>query len=509
MSRQRVIIVTIGIMLSLFMASMESTVVATAMPTIVGQLGGLAIYSWVFSAFMLASTTTVPIFGKLSDIYGRRPVFAAAMVLFLLGSFLCGRATTMPQLIAFRAVQGLGAGGLMPLAFTLIGDMFSLKQRAKMQGLFSGVWGVSSIVGPLLGGFLVDQISWQWVFYINLGPGLLAATLVWLAWRDKVREPGAAAPGVDYLGAVLLTGGVVALLLGLFELGTALGWGLLALAALLLAGLVWVERRSANPILPLPLFRERLFAAACAHGVLAGWAMFGSLSFVPLFVQAVLGTSATAAGATLTPMLLGWVCASIIGSRLLLHWSYRTLALIGMSSLTLGALLMSRVNVEASQTSLMINLGLMGVGMGLSIPAFLIAVQSTVQPRELGAATSTVQFSRSIGGALGVSVMGVALSLRLAAHLAEAGLDPTQISVEALLDPIAQAATHLVLEGTLREALTGAIQRVFVIAFIAAALGLLATAFAPRGRIDQLAARRAKTKAPGRSASIGPPTADG
>lgn len=503
MSRRRVIIVTIGIMLGLFMASMESTVVATAMPTIVGQLGGLAIYSWVFSAFMLASTTTMPIFGKLSDIYGRRPVYAAAMILFLLGSFLCGQATSMPQLIAFRAVQGLGAGGLMPLAFTLIGDMFSLKQRAKMQGLFSGVWGVSSIVGPLLGGFLVDQISWRWVFYINLGPGLIAAALVWLAWRDKAREPGVAIPGVDYLGAVLLTVGVAALLMGLFEPGTALGWGLLVLAALLLAGLVWVERRSANPILPLPLFRDRLFATACVHGVLAGWAMFGSLSFVPLFVQAVLRTSATAAGATLTPMLLGWVFASIIGSRLLLHRSYRTLALIGMSSLTLGTLLMSQVSANASQMSLMINLGLMGVGMGLSIPAFLIAVQSTVQSRDLGAATSTVQFSRSIGGALGVSVMGVALSLHLAAHLLEAGLDPTQISVDTLLDPIAQAATHLVLEATLREALAGAIQGIFVIAFIAAALGLLATAFAPQGRIDQLAAQRAKTKAPSRSAPTG------
>ena len=497
MSRQRIILVTVGIMLSLFMASMEVTVVATALPTIVSNLGGLAIYSWVFSAFMLTSTTSVPIFGKLSDIYGRRPVYAAAMALFLVGSFLCGAAQSMPQLIVFRAVQGLGAGGIVPLAFTLIGDMFSLEQRAKMQGLFSGVWGVSSIVGPLLGGFLVDQISWRWVFYINLGPGLIAAGLVYLAWRDKAADPAAIAPKVDYAGAILLTLGVVALLVGLFELGTSLGWLLLILAALLLMALVWVERRTSDPMLPLPLLRDRIFATASIQGVLSGWAMFGTLSFVPLFVQAVLGTSATVAGATLTPMILGWVAASIIGSRLLLRLSYRSLALLGMVMLTLGTLLLSRVGVNASQVSLMVNLALMGIGMGLSIPAFLIAVQSMVQPRDMGVATSTLQFSRSIGGALGVSVMGAVLSFRLAGRLAEAGLDPATISLDSLLDPIAQATTSLVLEGTLREALAGAIQGVFVLAFIAAALSLVATTFAPRGRIDQLIAQRAGANSPG------------
>ncbi|HEV8712546.1 MAG TPA: MDR family MFS transporter [Candidatus Binatia bacterium] len=491
MSRQRVILVTASIMLSLFMASMEGTVVATAMPTIVGQLGGLAIYSWVFSAFMLASTTTVPVFGKLSDLYGRRPVYTVAMALFLVGCILCGKAQSMPQLITFRVVQGLGAGGLIPLAFILIGDMFTLEQRAKMQGLFSSVWGVSAIIGPLLGGFLVDQISWRWVFYINLVPGLLAAALVWLAWQDKAREFDAAAPKVDYAGAVLLTVGVVALLTGLFELGTVWGWALLALAAVLLAGLVWVERRAHDPILPLPLFRDRIFATACSHGVLAGWAMFGSLSFVPLFVQAVIGTSATAAGATLTPMMLGWTFASIIGSRLLLRLSYRTLALTGMGLLTLGAVLMTRIDVDARQISLIVNLALMGVGMGLSVPAFLIAVQSTVRPHNMGVATSAIQFSRNIGGALGVSVMGAALSVRLATRLAEAGLDPAAISVDSLLHPVARTVSSAVLEGSLRNALAGAMQGVFFIAFIAAALGLVATAFAPRGRIDQLVAQRA------------------
>jgi EmrB/QacA subfamily drug resistance transporter len=490
MSRQRVILVTAAIMLSLLMASMEATVVATAMPTIVGQLGGLAIYSWVFSAFMLASTTTVPIFGKLSDIYGRRPVYMVAMAFFLVGCLLCGKARSMPQLIAFRAVQGLGAGGLVPLAFILIGDLYTLEQRAKMQGLFSGVWGVSAIVGPLVGGFLVDQISWPWVFYINLVPGIVAAAIVWLAWEDHVHESHTTAAKVDYAGAVLLTVGVVTLLMGLFELRTAWGWALLVVAALLLVGLVWMEQKVSNPILPLPLFHDRIFAAACSHGVLAGSAMFGSLSFVPLFAQAVLGTTATAAGATLAPMMLGWTFASIVGSRLLLRMSYRTLALTGMSLLTVGAALMTRIDVNASQVGLMVNLALMGVGMGLSVPAFLIAVQSTVRPRDMGVATSAIQFSRNIGGALGVSVMGAALSLRLATRLAAAGLDPGVISLESLLHPIARTTANVVWEGALRNALAGAMQGVFVIAFVAAALGLVATTFAPRGRIDQLVAER-------------------
>src|SRR5512134_2078287 len=285
MSRKRIILVTAGIMLSLFLASMESTVVATAMPTIVGQLGGLEHYSWVFSAFMLTSTTTVPLYGKLSDIYGRRKLYVAAMALFLIGSVLSGLAQNMTQLIAARALQGLGAGGILPLAFILIGEMFSLEQRARMQGLFSGVWGVSSIVGPLLGGFLVDQLSWRWIFYINVIPGLLAAALVALAWRDQ--HHGHERPAIDYAGAALLTVSVVLLLLGLMTTGIS-SWILIAAAILLFLLLLWVERRAADPILPLPLFRDRQFATATTHGILAGWAMFGSVSFIPLFVQAVL-----------------------------------------------------------------------------------------------------------------------------------------------------------------------------------------------------------------------------
>lgn len=483
MSRKRILLVTAGIMLSLFLASMESTVVATAMPTIVGQLGGLEHYSWVFSAFMLASTTTVPIYGKLSDIYGRRNLYVFAMALFLVGSVLCGWANSMTTLIFARAIQGIGAGGILPLAFILIGEMFTLEQRAKMQGFFSGVWGVSSVVGPLLGGFLVDQLSWRWIFYINVLPGLLAAALVAFAWRDQARSHER--PAIDYAGAILLTTSVVMLLLGLMESG-AYTWILIAGAIVLFVLLIWVERRAADPILPLQLFRDGLFSTATAHGILTGWALFGSISFIPLFVQAVMGTSATQAGITITPMLLGWVTASIIGTRLLLRIGYRKLGLIGTATFTVGAFLMSRAGMNSSQISLMIFVTLMGIGMGLSIPAFLIAVQTSVQRRQLGTATSTLQFSRSIGGTLGVSVMGAALSARLASNLIASHLDLEL--VRQLLDPL--PGSEVVIAEGARVAMADAIHLVFVIAFVAAALAMVTVLFTPHKELSEQLSER-------------------
>ena len=483
MSRTRVIVVTIGVMMSLFLAAMESTVVATAMPTIASQLGGLSSYSWVFAAYMLTSTTVVPVFGKLADVYGIRSMYLVAIAIFLVGSVLCGRAATMTELIAFRAVQGIGAGGVMPLAFTTVGAIFSLQERARMQGWFSGVWGVSSVFGPLLGGFLVDQVSWRWVFYVNIVPGLLAAALVWGALQEPEHEKGAR-PAVDYAGVVLLSAAIVLLLLGLFELGTTTSWLLLGGAVLSGAVLAWVEQRAADPIVPLRLFGTRSFAVASGHGLLAGFAMFGSVSFVPLFAQAVFGTSATGAGATLTPLMLGWVLASIVGSRLLLRYAYRTIALTGMVMLTLGAGLMLLPFMSAlGVPGLLVPTGLMGVGMGLSIPAFLIAVQSSVARRDLGTATSTIQFTRSIGGTLGVSVMGVALASGLASALRAAGIDPASVSLDGLIDHASEGGAAV--DGVLRDALAHAMTGVFWLAFGAAALGLLVTILAPRGRIGQ------------------------
>ncbi len=484
MSKNRLNLITLGIMLSLFLASMEGTVVATAMPTIVGQLGGLSIYSWVFAVYMLASTTTVPIYGKLSDLYGRKQVYAVSMILFLAGSILCSQAQTMEQLVLFRGIQGLGAGGVLPLAFTIIGEIFDLEQRARMQGLFSGVWGVSSVIGPVIGGFLVDQVSWHWVFLINVIPGTLGVGLVWFAWQSSV-PARTKKVSVDYAGAGLLTLAALSLLLGLDQLGSPLSWLLLAGFLLLSVLLMWVERRAPDPMLPLHLFKDRLFNVSLLHGVFAGWAMFGSLSYVPLFVQAVLGTSATQAGITLTPMSLAWTLSSILGGRLLLKMGYRTLSLFGMVLLCAGTFLMTLINPASSQILIMIYLSLMGIGMGLSIPAFLIAVQSTVRKQDLGAATSTVQFSRSIGGTLGVSVLGALLSSGFASRLLTAGLNPATVSLDSLIDPVATTGAAA-MSGPVREALSGSIASLFIVASVAAVLGLVVVMFAPGGRIAQL-----------------------
>lgn len=488
LSSRRLFWLLAAILLAIFMASLEATVVATAMPTIVGELGGLDTYSWVFSAYMLTSTTAVPLYGKFSDLYGRRHVFAVALILFLIGSLLCGLAQSMTQLVIFRLVQGLGAGGLLPLAFIIIGDLFTYEQRARMEGFFSGVWGVSSVVGPLLGGFLVDQVGWPWVFLINIVPGILTGVMVWFLLPEGERAPRGSVH-VDYAGIVLLTGGVAVLLLGLLELGTPLGYGLLALAVVLLAALVWVARRAPDPVLPLHLLRRRIFAVACLHGILAGWAMFGSVAYVPLFVQAVIGTSAMVAGSTLTPMMVSWVLASIVSGRLMLVMHFRPLVIGGMLLLVAGTFLLSLAGPDSSYLHRALALGCMGLGMGFSVPVFLIIVQNTVPQRDLGTATSTLQFTRSIGGTLGVSVMGAALSLFLAANLRQAGIAPESVSVNALIDPMASGGAAL--EGELRLALGGALRGVFDIGLIGAALALGATMLAPGGRFEH--ATRAPT----------------
>lgn len=475
-------IITAGIMLSLLLSSMEGTVVATAMPTIVGQLGGFSIYSWVFSVYLLASTAAVPVYGKLSDVFGRKRIYAISMALFVLGSLLCGLAQTMEQLIVFRAVQGLGAGGVLPLAFIIIGDLFSLEQRARMQGVFSAVWGVSALIGPLVGGFLVDNVSWQWVFLINLPVALLAFVPVWVAWIDAPRH--AARPALDWVGALLLSAGVLALMLGLDQLGQPLGWLFLLAAAVLLGGLLPVERRAADPILPLGLLRERLFSASVINGLLAGAAMFGSTAFVPLFVQAVLGSTATQAGMALMPMSVFWTLASMAAGRLLLRVDYRALVIVGMVLLASGSFLMTTVQPASSIAQVMFYTALMGIGMGLSVPAFLIAVQSTVRKQELGIATATLSFFRSIGGTVGVSVMGVYLSTRLAGLLLAQGQDADSISLDSLLSGGAALESVRVLLAT-------AVSELFWMAFGAAVVGLVAVFLAPRGKIAHLMQERA------------------
>jgi len=461
--------VLLGVMVSIFLAAMESTVVATAMPTVVRSLGGLSIYSWVFSGFLLTSTVTMPLWGRLSDLYGRRPTYIAGLAVFLAGSALSGAARSMVGLIVFRMVQGLGAGSLMTIGMTIVGDLFGLERRAKMQGYFSGVWGVASIVGPLLGGLLTDHVSWRWVFYINLPFGGVAMALIGGALREEGRGRR---PAIDYAGVLLFASGVSALLLGVVEAGRVGDWGGLdVVGPLLFAGaalavFVGVERRVAEPIVPLRLFSSRIVVAAVVTGFLAGMAMFGAISFVPLFMQAVVGASATAAGSVLTPFILGWIALSVTSARLVLRVGYRVLVIVGMLCLTAAFTLFTRWGVALTQATAMRDVFLAGVGMGMTMVPMLIAVQSAVPRDDLGAATSVTQFFRTVGGAIGLSLMGTVMAQRLHAGLSMA------------------------------EALQG----VFLVGLVVCAAAVASAFLVPAGRAQELARAEVRSE-PGRAGS--------
>jgi EmrB/QacA subfamily drug resistance transporter len=446
--------VVIGIMLSIFLAAMESTVVATAMPKVVGSLGGLDIYSWVFSGFLLTSTVTMPVWGRLSDLYGRRPAYLAGLGLFLAGSALSGAAGSMLELIAFRMLQGLGAGSLITIGMTLVGELFGLERRARMQGWFSGVWGVASIVGPLIGGVLTDYVSWRWVFYLNVPFGLIGMALI-ASGLPTTRH--GRRPIIDYVGLLLFGAGVSALLVGLVAAGRRGAWlapevlGPLALAAVALTAFVGAERRAAEPIVPLRLFGNRIVVAAVVTGFLAGMAMFGALSFVPLFLQAVTGRSATAAGFVLTPFVLGWVALSVASARLVLRVGYRSVVVAGMVCLTLAFVLFTRWGAALTPAAAMRDVLLAGVGMGLNMVPMLIAVQSAVGRGDLGIATSMTQFFRTVGGAVGVSVMGSIMAQRLHTGLPMADALHGVFVVGLVVCLTALAAAFLVPAGTARE----------------------------------------------------------
>jgi EmrB/QacA subfamily drug resistance transporter len=494
MSARRRWAVTAGVMMGMFLAALEATVVSTAMPTVIASLGGLSHYSWVFSAYLITSTVTVPVWGKLSDLYGRRLFYQIGIAIFLAGSVLSGVSTSMTQLILFRAVQGLGAGALIPLGMTIIGDVYTVEERARMQAYFSGVWGLASVVGPVAGGFITDHLSWRWVFYINIPFGLAAALVIGLALREPRRQER---PAIDYAGAALLMAAITLLMLALVEGGSveALTSGrnlaLLGGAALLGAVFGWVERRAADPIVPFQLLKNRVVAVGVGAGFLAGVAMFGAITFVPLFAQGSLGATATEAGSLLTPLMLSWVFVAVVGGRLLLRIGYRPTCIAGFILLTIGMAMLATYGREAARAWLYLALCVVGAGLGLTMLTLLIAVQQAVTRQQLGIATSLNQFARSIGGAVGVAVMGAVLSAGLAAHLGEAaragsgGLTPERAAElaahpNALVEPSAQAALSPPALEALRDALAFSVHRVFWAGTIISGLALLVTFALPR-----------------------------
>jgi EmrB/QacA subfamily drug resistance transporter len=495
MSARRRWAVTAGVLTGMFLAALEATVVGTAMPTVIAALGGLNHYSWVFSAYLITSTVTVPVWGKLSDLYGRRLLYQIGIAVFLVGSALSGMSGSMTQLIVFRAIQGLGAGALVPLGMTIIGDIFTVTERARMQAYFSGVWGFSSVIGPVLGGFITDQWSWRWVFYINLPVGLAAALIIGLALKEPARQER---PSIDYAGAALLTAAITLLMLALVEGGASLSALLSARnlelvggAAILFALFVWVERRAADPLIPFKLFRNRVVTVSVVAGFLAGVGMFGAISFVPLFAQGALGATATEAGSLLTPLLLSWVGMSIIGGRLLLRVGFRPTCIVGFALMTFGFVLLSSYQIDTARRWLYVDLILIGAGLGLTMLTLLIAVQQSVARSQLGIATSLNQFSRSIGGAVGVAVMGAVLTAGLAARLGEVaqsgqGVLTIERAAElaanpnALIDPQARAALTPAALDALRRAMAGAIHNVFWVGTVLAALALLVCLYLPR-----------------------------
>jgi EmrB/QacA subfamily drug resistance transporter len=442
-------------MLSIFLGAMESTVVATAMPTVVAALGGMEIYSWVFSGFLLTSTVTMPLWGRLSDLFGRRAVYTVGMGVFLVGSALSGLAQDMGQLIGFRMVQGLGAGSLITLGMTIVGDLYGLEERARKQGYISGVWGVASLVGPLLGGVLTDHVSWRWVFYVNIPFGALAMALIATGLAGE-RAP-TRRPVIDYAGLGLFAGGITALLLGVVEAGRPGPWTrpgvlwLLAVAALALTLFVAVERRAREPIVPLGLFGNRVVLAALTTGFLSGMAMFGAISFVPLFMQAALGRSAMLAGFVLTPFVLGWVAMSIVSARLVLRLGYRIPVVSGMLCLTAAFLFFATWAEDLAPALAMAHVVVAGVGMGLVFVPMLIAVQSAVPRHELGLATSVTQFFRTIGGACGLSVMGAVMAQRLHAGLTVGAALHGAFAVGIAICALALASAFLVPAGRAQD----------------------------------------------------------
>lgn len=421
--------VFIALMLGMFLAALDQTIVSVALPHIVGDLGALNHITWVVTSYLLASTISTPIYGKLGDMYGRKPVFLTAILIFLAGSMLAGLSQTMTQLIGFRALQGIGAGGLMVGAQAIIADIVPPRDRGRYMGLIGSVFAVASVAGPLLGGFLTS-IDWRWIFYVNVPIGIVAVVIV--STRLHLRTPHTQ-HRIDYLGAALLTGGVGALILLATWGGTQYKWGSNEIIGLgivgvaLLAAFVWQESRAAEPLLPLQLFRSPIFSVANAMGFTIGMAMFGAIIFIPLYLQIVYGVSATSSGLRMIPLMGGLLVTAVLSGRAISRIGrYRPFPIAGTAVLVVGMFLLSLLGVHTPAWVASAYMVVVGVGLGLVMQVLVLAVQNDARPQEIGVATASATFFRSMGGAFGVALFGTVFATRLAHHLS--GLPPAAIA---------------------------------------------------------------------------------
>ena len=479
LSHRDIVIILLGLGTGLLLAALDQTIVSTALPTIVGELGGLSKLSWVVTAYMLTSTASTPLYGKLSDQFGRKQVFQAAIVIFLLGSVLCGQSRSMTQLVAFRAVQGLGAGGLMALTFVIIGDLVPPRQRGRYTGYLTGVFAISSVAGPLAGGFLVDNLSWRWVFYVNLPIGLVALVVTSVVLKLPVMHMSRR---VDVEGALLLVASVSSLLLVTVWGGREYEWTsptilLLSGASLALAvAFVLWERKAAEPILPLRLFSGDVFRITSLVSFLIGAGMFGGTVFLPLYLQAVQGTSATNSGLLMLPLMGGVLVMSIIGGRIITRTGrYKPIVVIGCGSAAIGMGLLSLLDEHSSFVQAAVSMFIVGAGLGMVMPVLTLATQNAVTLVDLGSATAAVNFFRSLGGAIGVAAFGAVLSNSLVAELAKRFPDAARgraASLASSPDEIAQLPPEI--QGPVIEALAAAVHRVFLTASPVMLLAFLA-----------------------------------
>jgi EmrB/QacA subfamily drug resistance transporter len=441
-TRREVLVVLPGLLVALLLAMLDQLIIGTAMPRIVGELGGIEHLSWVVTAYVLTSTVSTPLYGKLGDLYGRKRLFVFAIVVFLVGSALSGLSQTMAQLIGFRALQGLGAGGLIVGVMAIVGDLIAPRERGRYQGYIAATMAAATIGGPLIGGFLTDQLSWRWAFYVNIPLGIVALALVVATLhlpRHRVSHR------IDYVGAALLTVAATSMVLVTTWGGTQYDWdsstilGLVALGVVSVIGFVLAERRAAEPVLPLRLFRDRNFAVSTAMGFLVGFAMFGAITFLPLYQQTVQGASATNSGLLLLPMMLASLVVSlVVGQAITRNGRYKLYPILGGASLTVGVLLLTLLDTDTSKTTLTLYMVVLGIGMGQLMQTTMLIAQNSVDARDMGVASSTNTFFRSIGGSFGVSLFGALFASQLQRSLsgvpgaegfAEGGanVDPAQL----------------------------------------------------------------------------------